>query len=382
MLKNCLSCLDDSRQPFGIYLRESNVCQACYNRKQLKQASSHFEAVFSRDSSKNRYDCIVIVQGTPEDFYVVKTLVEIGKFPLLFFVNNYFCNEIAWQNVHRLIELYDLEMRTFNPDIKMYKKLISFSFRKYEDIFFPHKMIKFFKAFELAQEVNVTLIISGEQQPEVTVGKFNKTDLVENTKWSFQQHELGGLSFDSFFDTGFDANPSDLKSIIPSKAYSRDVRWIYLSNYVEWDQWKQDVEMLSLGAKAEKNSGSFDTCYRAGNGAFYELQDILRHKKFGHFKLRDHLSREIRQSRITRTSAENLYTDYNIVRKFYVDEFFHWLGVSNSGVDWIKYNLLGDYSFSDVKLDDKFNWNNYFHTFFETEATPSERQHILMDKGI
>ena len=374
--------MDASDHPFGLSLMLDGTCRSCQNLKSKTQKLGNLDTLLPLQKKDGRYDCIVPVQGTAEDFFVVSKVVESGRFPLLFFVNNYFCNEIAWQNVHGLIELYDLEMRSFNPDLKIYKKLVGYSFRKFDEILFPHKLIKFFKTFELAKEVGVKSIISGEQQPEVTVGKFNKIDLVENTKWSFQEHELGGRSINSLFDTGIDIHPKDLEPLIPVKAYNREISWSYLSNYVHWDQWKQDADMVKGGAKFEMNSGSFDAFYRAGNGVYYEVQDVLRHKKFGHFKLRDHLSREIRQGRISLSNAKDLYVAHSSQRVFRVDHFFKWLGVSKSGLDWIKYNLFRDYNFSSTNFENEFEWQPFFSEFLKTDDVISKKNHVLMDKGV
>ena len=382
MLNHCSECLDNSNHPFGLHLMHNGICNGCHDAKFNKNKFGNISNVLKKLKKGQRYDCIIPIQGTPEDYFVVKKVLEMDMFPLLFFVNNYFCNEIAWQNVHGLIETFDLELRTFNPNIKTYKKLVSYSFRKFEEIFFPYKLIKFFKTFELANEIGVNLIISGEQQAQVSVGKFKISDLVENTKWSFQEHELSGISINNLIDTGIDINPKDLTSLIPIKQFNRQISWHYLSNYMHWDQWKQDVDVIKIGAKAELTSGSFDYCYRAGNSVYYELQDLLRHKKFGYYKLKDHLSREIRHGRIIKGDAQTLYEIHEIKRSFHVDDFFKWLGVNEDGIDWIKYNLFKEYNFTSQKDKVCFKWDDYFSQIFKTDAKRGKKSHLLMDKGV
>ena len=380
MMNACKNCLDAVDHPFGLILDENGICRACL---QAQNSSKNVDMgnIF-KGSDAQHYDCIVVLNGTPEDYFIVKQLVEYKKYPLLYFVNNYFSNEIAWKNIHHLIEKYDLELRTYSPDIRVYKKLVKHSFRKYEDILLPHKMIRFYKTFEMAAELGVDLILTGEMQTSHTVGKFRTEDKVENTKWNFEAHELLGESSEEIWDTGIDINRNELHTVIPINSYDRNIKWKYLSNYCSWDQWKQDQEMVGEeGAIACWNNGSFDFSYRAGNSVYYEIQDLLRHKKFKHYKLRDHLSREIRKQRITRKNAVNVYRLHSSERKFYVDPFFQWLGVSEAGIEWIKYNMLSDYAFSKKETKLNLDWAKYFNSYFEVEFGTGTRNHIPMYKG-
>lgn len=377
---NCINCLDDSDHPFRLILEEDGVCRACRQATE-SSVNVNLNALFESPCSSN-YDCIVVLNGTPEDYFIIKKLIENKKYPLLYYVNNYFCNELAWKNIHQLMEKYDLELRTYSPDLRIYKKLVGHSFRKYEDVLLPHKMIRFYKSFELATELGVNIILTGEMQTMHTVGKFQLKDMVENTKWNFETHELLGTVSEEVWDTGIDINRDELKAIIPMHSYNRNIKWKYLSNYTDWDQWKQDCEMVAEeGAFACWNNGSFDMSYRAGNSVYYEIQDLLRHKKFKHYKLRDHLSREIRKCRITKDNATKLYNEYASQKKFYVDPFFQWLGVSEAGIKWIKYNVLSDYEFVSEETRHSIVWPSFFDKYLDLKFESAEQYHIPMYKG-
>jgi len=379
MLNACKKCLNATDHPFGLDLDEAGLCAACTSEKTWEHADLH--AQFFEKRSRSAYDCLVVLNGTPEDYFVVQRVLECGKYPLLYFVNNYFCNEVAWKNIHGIIEHYDLELRTYSPDIRLYRKLVGYSFRKYEDVFLPHKLMRFFKSYELAHQQNVGLIVSGEMQTWHTVGKFRPIDHVENTKWNFEQHEIGNRNSENLWDTGIDVNRDELRSSIPIQCYSRGIKWKFLSNYCKWDQWQQDRDMVASGAIAALNNGTFDFAYRAGNSVYYEVQDLLRHKKFRHYKLRDHLSREIRAGRIGRDNAALVYERFCKTRKFHIDPFFEWLGVTASGIDWLKYHLFRNYEFTDKEFTLDIDWREYFDDYLEIPAQESKEHHVLMLKG-
>jgi len=101
----------------------------------------------------------------------------------------------------------------------------------------------------------------------------------------------------------------------------------------------QNQQMVAHGFRPETNQSSFDIYERAGSSVYYQFHDLLKFKRVGYRKIRDHLVREIRHERITREQASALEQEYNQV-KVNIRGFFDWLDVSQSGYEWFKLHRL------------------------------------------
>ena len=79
---------------------------------------------------------------------------------------------------------------------------------------------------------------------------------------------------------------------------------------------------------------------RAGSSVYYKLHDLLKFKRTGYRKVRDHVVRELRHGRLDRVTAveiDRLYSGNPV----HIKPFFDWLGVTTSGYDWfVKHRLF------------------------------------------
>lgn len=291
------------------------------------------------------YDCIVVLRGTPEDYFVIQTMLGLGAYPLCVFVNSYFSTDIAWKNVHSLIHKFDLELRVFSPNLEHYKLLVKYSLRRWSDILSPHKLMTFRYVKDLAESVAVQLVISGENQIANNSGKYLLQKIPEHTAWSVMEHDVHTTAYD-FFGPALELRQAIKDQYNPLKANNTQLSWLFLSDFIEWDQLQQDLSALKMGAKGQHETATFDFCHRAGSSVFYKLQDLLRFQKTGELKVTEQLSREIRFGRIDRKTAiefnnkfiqESLRADrvHEVVQ-----EFFSWLGLGSEAVKWaIKHRL-------------------------------------------
>lgn len=291
------------------------------------------------------YDCIIVLRGTPEDYFVVQTILGLGAYPLCVFVNSYFSTDIAWKNVHNLIHKFDLELRVFSPNVEHYKLLVKYSLRRWSDILSPQKLMTFRYVTDLAESVGVRLIISGENQIANNSGKYLPQKIPEHTAWSVLEHDVHTTAYD-FFGPALELRQSIKDQYNPLKATNTRISWLFLSDFIEWDQLQQDLSALKMGAKGQYETATFDFCHRAGSSVFYKFHDLLRFQKTGELKVTEQLSREIRFGRIDRETAmecnakfiqESLRADR--VREV-VQQFFSWLGLGSEAVKWaIKHRL-------------------------------------------
>jgi N-acetyl sugar amidotransferase len=350
MPQKCNCCLYDTKHPFGLSVYEQG-CSGCvtHNEKYTinwNNKREELNLLLSKlKKGKRGYDCIVPAVGDAEDYFVLSKVLELGLAPLVVNVNDYFKNDIGWHNFHQMISFFDVDSIVFNPDIRVYKDLVRTSLRKFDHILLPFLSLHTSFPVHIAKERNVPLIIWGQHQAIEQVGKFSHDDKVEMSEWSRKEHDLFGVDIDHLIGNGAQVNYRDLNYYkYPNIASlsTKGIKGLYLSNYFKWDPLKQNHNILSCGFLPEHNTSSFDIYERAGSSVYYQLHDLLKYKRVGYRKVKDHLVREIRHGRITIEDARKLEQEYT-QSKVDVSKFFKWLGVSKSGLDWFVMHRLSGY---------------------------------------
>lgn len=391
MQSTCRKCLYNTSHPFGLTLNGVE-CSGCLTHKEKDsfdweiKRSELLKELREHKISKRQYDCVVPVVGDAEDFYTLSKVMELGLAPLVIAVNDYFRNDIGWHNIHQLITFFDVDSFIFNPDIRVYKELIKTSLRKYNHILLPFLQLHTSFPVHVAAERRIPLVIWGQNQPIEQVGKFSHTDAVQMSRWNRKQHDLFGVEIETLIGTGAQVNTRSLNYYhYPStfRLNRQRVVGLYLSNYMRWDPLAQNKSVLGFGFKPETNSSSFDIYERAGSSVYYKLHDLLKLKRTGYRKVRDHLVRELRHGRLDRVTAakiEKLYSE----KPVHIRPFFDWLGVTKSGYEWfIKHrlsdvrHLITENATPPLSIDMPASIQNLLY-----DSEPSSEEFILYDKGI
>ena len=343
-MRQCKLCLNTTDHPFGDPF-DSHECRACSRIREFDYDLTNDLIKQIKENGNSRYHCLVLLKGTPEDFFVINTLLERGLYPLCVFVNSYLATDVAWQNVHTLIHTFDLELRTFNPEPTIYKRLIKYTFRRFSDILTPVKMLQYSYTVKLAAGLNIAYILSGENQVQMNIRKYTNQRLVMNTPWSVYEHDVH-TSKNDFFGPSLDLCFSDVSSYDPLAIIKDNLQWVFLSDILQWNQFEQDKEMTKFGAQGQFQTTTFDYFHRSGSSVFYEIHDILRYNKFGSIKADDQLSREIRRGSISKADALILSEYYKFILlseenvNSQVCQFFTWLGLDAEAADWfVKHRL-------------------------------------------
>lgn len=389
MPKQCNSCLYDTNHPFGLSVNDDE-CSGCLTHKEKytidwDRKLKELYAIVKEVKKKNRtYDCVVPVVGDAEDYYVLSKVIEIGLNPLVVCINDYFKNDIGWHNLHQLITYFDIDSIVFNPDIRVYKDLVRTSLRKYDHILLPFLTLHTSFPIHIAKDRKIPLIVWGQHQSIEQVGKFSHYDNVEMSSWSRKEHDLFGVDIDTLIGNGAQVQERDLNYYKYPNISSLEkscIRGIYLSNYMKWDPLKQNHSIMDFGFIPEHNSSSFDIYERTGSSVYYQFHDLLKYKRVGYRKIRDHLVREIRHKRITKDEAIILETKYNN-SQVDVNNFFDWLGMSNSGKKWFIMHKLKGYEHL-IGSDKNHNiiLPNGINKFLKN-SKKVENHFILFGKGI
>ncbi len=391
MRKSCSKCLYTSEHPFDLNFK-NKVCSGCITHDEKdyldwKERYFYLESLISKiKRNKRGYDCIVPVIGDAEDFYTLSKVISLGMSPLIVSVNDYFKNDIGWQNFHQLITHFDVDSIVYNPDIRTYKELVRTSLRKHDHVLLPFLQLHTSFPVHVAYERKIPLVIWGQNQSIEQVGKFSHLDEVKMSRWSRRQHDLFEIELDDLIGSGGQINRRYCNYYNYPKVYNLDrrgIQGIYLSNYFRWDPLYQNKSTMIYGFQPEKNYYSFDTYERAGSSIYYKVHDLLKYKRNGYKKIRDHLTREIRHKRISRSAALKLEAEYLKV-KVNIKHFFDWLEVSKSGYEWFKKHRLSEVEHLITESNDKL-YEPTLPSSIKKMISKSKSVHqefLLFDKGI
>lgn len=388
MPDKCNTCLYDTSHPFGLSLYDDG-CSGCFTHKEKytidwdRKKEELYDIVHWAKKRAVVYDCVVPVVGDAEDFYVLSKVLELGLNPLVISVNDYFKNDIGWHNLHQLITYFDVDSFVFNPDMRVYKDLVRTSLRKFDHILLPFLTLHTSFPVHIAKQRKIPLIVWGQHQAIEQVGKFSHYDKVQMSKWSRKEHDMFNNDIDTLIGNGAQVDERDLnyyKYPNISSLSKQGIKGIYLSNYFKWDPLKQNHSTIEYGFKPEKNNSSFDIYERAGSSVYYQMHDLLKLKRVGYKKIRDHLVREIRHGRVSREKAIMIESFYNN-SKVDVNKFFDWLDMSKSGKEWFILHRLKGYEHlignekQQIKLPTKI-------ADLLVKSHRAEEDFLLFDKGI
>ena len=391
MKKKCILCGYTNLHPFGFSFK-GEICLGCITHDEKYKLDWHerlnkLKKIIKETKTSSIYDCIIPVLGDAEDYYVVSEVLKLKINPLLVSVNSYFLNDIGWQNLHNLITYFDLDSVVYNPDINTYKELIRTSMRKYKHVLLPFIQLHTSFPVHIAKNRGIPLIIWGGNQSVEQVGKFSHFDEVEMTKWSRKEHDLFNIDVDTLIGNGAQVNERHLYYYYYPKIkdLGKNIRGIYLSNYLKWDPLKQNHSTLKFGFQPELSDSTFDIYERAGSSVYYSIHDVLKFERNGYRKINDHVAREIRHKRITPLEGQ-LIVSNKINKKVFVKPFFDWLGVTKTGYKWyIDHMLINSkklISNEKILFDFSKDYLPLTITSYLVEAQKSKEELITFGKGI
>ena len=349
-MAQCKSCLYTTGHPFGLTL-SNGLCSGCMThgeKYEINWTRKYQElksiAQWAKGRSKT-YDCVVPVVGDAEDYYVVSKVLELGLNPLIVSVNSYFLNDIGWSNLQHLITHFDLDSWIYNPEIQTYKELIRTSLRKYNHMYLPWLQLHTSFPVHVAKEKKIPLVVWGGNQAVEQVGKFSHHDMVEMSSWSRVEHDLFGNDVETLMGNGAQVNERKVNYYrYPSiSSLGKNIKGIYLSNYMLWDPIKQNHSTLAFGFTPESSRYTFDPYERAGSSTYYGVHDLMKYERNGYRKVTDHITRELRHGRIQPSEGKQLLKSY-MGQKTSPSElkaFFNWLEVTDTGFEWfLSHKLL------------------------------------------
>lgn len=383
----CRRCLYRSNHPLGLILDSEGVCSGCkvHEEKDFLDWDLRFQKLKRlADSYKlknsNSYDCIVPVTGGQDTFFIVHTVIhQLGLNPLLVNFNRNFNSAVGIKNLAILRNSFLADFRQFTINPVVARKVVRTTLANLGTINWLSIAGQTSLPVRLASELGIPIIIWGAHQGVEQVGMFSHLDEVEMTSRYRKEHDLMGVDENSIFDFDPDFTPNDLASLsYPSDdvIYKKEIRGIYLSNFIRWDPVLQHSFVAEkygyLGRKTNRSYYEYDN---PDCPVYLGFQDLLKERRLGYGKITDQLVRDIRHRRIDKNSALKIENKYLANTPDKVREFANWLEIPPRNLDALLLSISND--FSDQVLTE--NWRGEVEKSFLASELLENTQEILID---
>ncbi len=349
----CTRCLYPASHPFGLTFDHAGVCSGCRVHEEkttldwAARAARLREVVIPAIVGRRRgdYDCVVPVRGSPESFKVLDIVInELGLNPLVVAYNCQFHTAVGIANLDLLRDLFDVDFRLHTSNPAIYKKLIRESLARFGSLRWPFLAGETQFPVQVAADKGIPLVIWPVHQPTEQTGSHSYLEEPEMTRRSRHCYDLLGWEPDELVTTASLLQPTDIEDLnYPADAelLQHGIRGIYLSNYHPWDTRRYSEDMVNKhGARCARQPRTFDTYDRIDDATYMTVHDLIKETRLGYSRVTDHLCREIRFGRISRTDAAVIAAHYSAQPvDDAVAEFSRWLGLAPEGFGWLRHKL-------------------------------------------
>lgn len=309
MIRYCTKCLFPDTKP-DLSFDERGVCNACLNfekrpqvdwdkrKKELLEILARYK---SQDGSN--WDCIVPVSGGKDSHFQTIKMLELGMNPLCVTGTTCDLSDIGRRNIENLKSL-GVDYIEVTSNRVMRRKLNRIGLTQVGDISWPEHVTIFTVPVRLAVQLNVPLIIWGENSQNEYGGPASATE--NNTLDRRWLEEFGGLLGLRVSDlVGIDG--IEKRHLIPFQYPSDDelkrvgVTGLFLGYYLPWDGYSNALLAQGFG---------FNTWHTTVEGSVVNYENLDNHQtgihdyfkflKFGFGRATDIASMHIRRGRISR----------------------------------------------------------------------------------
>lgn len=336
----CNRCLYPENHALNLILDDQGVCSGCRVHEEKYQINwaekeKELDALLSqyKGRSGTSYDCVIPVVGSGDDFFIVDLVKnKYGLNPLLVTYNTHFSTKVGVRNLARLITELDCDhmMSTVGPDT--IKEITKITLQKFGDMYWHVLAGSQTFPVQVATKLDIPLIIWGVNGWLDQVGMFSHHDRVEMTKKVRKEHAMRCVDAESLIGISDKVTHKDLQAFTyPSDAQLEKsrVRGLYIGNYVFWDSQKQIENAISqFGYEThiqERTYNTYESIHCFNNAS---VHDYVKYLKFGYAKVSDHVARDIRLKRISKSEGLRLIKKYIEIKPKALQVFLEWVSLS------------------------------------------------------
>jgi len=304
-MKRCSRCVLPELWPF-IRFNKDGVCNICLKFEKNKQKRREVNYVDLEGKLKNKldlhkgkgkYDCLVMCSGGKDSIYLLYLLVKKYKLNVLAFTfDNGFETKEALKNIRNSIKKLNVEWVYFKSKfMKEFFAYILKSRTKSILCFYCYPCI-IVKAFEVAKQNNITLIVNGFTKGQINIKrKFEILPMTLHHRWFILTRIWNHPKFGKIYKI-----LTNLDKYL-SKNFS-NIELLFPYQYIKYDP-RKAIKILKNKLKWKMPTPSYP-CYST-NCLLNFLQVYLSRKNFGFSYFDQEMSDLIRIGEITREYALN-----------------------------------------------------------------------------
>ena len=310
----CSKCLCPDTRP-GIIIHNDKICSACKGHE-IKEneidwdarENKFYEIIKNNRTSNSNYDCIVPASGGKDSWCQIIKCKELGLTPLAVTWKIPGRTLLGQQNLDAMVKNLNVDHIDYSTSQSVEKRFMKLAFEKKGDPGLPFHMAVYSLPYRLAVQMNIPLIIWGEN-PQLEFGGNKDEQLATSidNEWMKKHGCMQGTDITDWTENGLSL---------------KDLAGYRLPNEEEFSNCKVKVQRLFLGSFFKWNS--FDNAEIAKKYGFYydkhsrktgywEFADLdcnfisLHHfpmwHKFGTNRVLDNLSVQIRYGLISKEEA-------------------------------------------------------------------------------
>ena len=346
-MQYCKKCVMPNTRP-GISFNEGGICTACLHVEQSKfinwkKRFQELKKLCKQYRKKNgEYDCIVTVSGGKDSTFQVHLIKEVLKMnPLLINVYNFSWTQTGLDNFNNLSEHFGCDTISIHLNRKVAKLMMRKAFEELGSPTWYWDRAVYAFPIQMGIKLGIPLIFYGENI-NYTYGGFQlkETPSAQNQINNDVVKDVGGLKH------WVDQNISlkDLQACVyPTKKAIKQAKLnpVYLSYYVPWSGLNNMVIARQLGFKTLDDTGEWKRegyieQYDQIDSPGYLVHPWMKFPKFGHCRVTDVASNQIRDGLLTREEAITLVNneDYKLDPKALAD-FLAFTGYTKEEFDLI-----------------------------------------------
>jgi len=315
MIRYCTRCVMPETKP-DLEIDDQGVCSACRYferrtavewKKRQKELTTVLDRYRSTDGSN--YDCIIPVSGGKDSHYQTIKMLEMGMNPLCVTGTTCSLSDIGRRNIENLKRLgVDYIEVTSNRVVR--SKVNKFALQNVGDISWPEHVTIFTVPVRIAVQMNIPLIIWGENSQNEYGGPAADAD--NNTlsrRWLEEFGGLLGLRVSDLIGVEGIERRHLIQFAYPSDEELRrvGVTGLFLGYYLPWDGYHNAVIAQGHGFETYPHfvEGSFANYENLDNHQT-GIHDYFKFLKFGFGRATDIACLHIRRDRISRENALTL----------------------------------------------------------------------------
>lgn len=299
--KICTRCIMDTTDP-EIQFDSDGVCNHCSSATQRlnqqllpsPQREQELESIVNRikDSAKKKnYDCIIGVSGGVDSMYVLYQVVKLGLRPLAVHFDNGWNSELAVDNIHKILQSLNVDLKTYVVDWEEFKDL-QLSFLKSS---MPNA--------EAPTDHGITATLYHTTHDEglkyIIYGGNLASEAILPISWSYYSHDLRLLKsvHQKFGHIPLKTMPTISILQYFYYVFIRGMRQIPLLNYMDYDKVKAKEFLIKEFGWKDYGGKHYESVWTRFFQGFYLPS------KFNFDKRKAHLSSLIVSGQMTRESA-------------------------------------------------------------------------------